>query len=106
MNKDVKVINDRLQPRFKRVSQTRYWLQVADDHYGQTYNFFFNYQRKWQRLKSIPLHTITTYDLAYLETVVSELQTLTKLTIDYVGFTDQVWPERQQLIQKKRHGYE
>ncbi|VDG19439.1 acetyl-CoA carboxylase [Lactiplantibacillus mudanjiangensis] len=106
MTKDVQLILERLQPFFKQRSQTRYWLQITDNHYGQTYNVFFNYQRKWHRLKSQPLHTLNTYNLADLEAIVTELQTLTKLTIDYVGFGEQVWPNRQQRIQRKPHGYE
>ncbi|MFC6165729.1 acetyl-CoA carboxylase [Lactiplantibacillus dongliensis] len=106
MNKDVRIINDRLTAQFKPVSQSRYWLQIVDNHYGGYYNVFFNHQRKWQRLRSIPLHTIKTYELAYLETVVHDLQQLTQLTIEYDGFTDQYWPQSQRLIQRKKHGYE
>jgi len=106
MNEDVRIINDRLAAQFKPVSQSRYWLQIVDNHYGGYYNVFFNHQRKWQRLKSIPLHTIKHYDLAYLEAVLTELRQHTQLTFDYDGFTDQYWPTSQRLIQKRKHGYE
>ncbi len=41
MNNDLKLIEERITMLFKRRSKTRYWLQVVDDPYDRTYNFFF-----------------------------------------------------------------
>lgn len=103
MNNDLKLIEERITILFKRRSKTRYWLQVVDDPYDRTYNFFFNSQRKWERQKSVPLHTIAQHDLSYLETIIVALQSFTQLTIQYDGFTGQRWPSSFQLIQRKRH---
>lgn len=103
MNKDLKLIEERLSILFKRRSKTRYWLQVVDDPYDQTYNFFFNSQRKWQRQKSVPLHTVTDHNLEYLEKIMVDLQQFTRLTVQYDGFTGQRWPSSFRLIQRKKH---
>lgn len=40
MNKDLKIITERMIILFKRQSRTRYWLIIANDSYDQTYNVF------------------------------------------------------------------
>lgn len=59
MPSDLKLITERIDHLFKRKMQTRYWLMVTDDVYDKTYNFFFNFQKKGQRLRSVPLHTVS-----------------------------------------------
>lgn len=92
MEKDTEIIMERINPLFKRLYQTRYGITVADDIYDKRYNFFFWSQRKghWQR--STPLHTLSKYDLEYLEKVIKEIKTQTRLTIQYVGFDGKRWP--------------
>lgn len=102
MNKDYRIITKRIDEGFERKSRTRYRIMIANDPYDKSYNFFLNAQHAGQRLKSTPLHTVDTYDLAYLEDLVTALQQFTKLTIEYVGFTGEVWPESNHIIQKKR----
>ena len=103
MNRDQKLIQERLAILFKRKSKTRYWLQVVDDPYDHTFNFFFNSQRKWQRLKSVPLHSVTQYDLEYLEEIMTGLSAFTQLTVQYDGFTGKRWPSNFKMIQRKKH---
>ncbi|HBF73808.1 MAG TPA: acetyl-CoA carboxylase [Lactobacillus sp.] len=102
MNKDLKLITERLDAGFKRLPQVRYQVQITDDPYDKTYNFFLNYQHRGQRLKSQPLHSIQQYQLTYLEQVVKGLREHTKLSFEYVGFTGQRWPSSQRLIQSRR----
>lgn len=102
MNNDLKIILDRVDSLFKRISRTHYWIEVANDPYDECYNFFFNRQRLGQRLSSIPLHSINTYNLAYLETLIHNFKLKNQLTIQFVGFSDLRWPLAQQLIQRKR----
>lgn len=106
MEKDSKIIIDRIKPLFKQISRTRYYLMVSNNIYGKKINFFFQSQRAYERLRSVPLHTLDSYDLDHLETVVAEINSQYKFSIDYVGFTDEVWPRSQQLIQKKKNKYE
>ncbi len=106
MNEDLAIIDKRLKTLFKPVSQSRYWLQVVNDPYDQSYNFFFNSQRRNQHVKSIPLHRLTDYQLTYLETVITGLRTKTNLTIEFAGFTGMKWPTTQKIIQWRREGLE
>ncbi|WP_413627770.1 acetyl-CoA carboxylase [Fructilactobacillus vespulae] len=106
MNEDLKLITERLTKYFKRISRTHYWIEIANDPYDQHYNFFFNSQRVGQRLKSIPLHSLETYDLHYLELLLQKLRQKTQLTIKFVGFTGEKWPSSQRLIQRKRNQLE
>lgn len=105
-NKEADLIYSRIEPLFKRMSRTRYNISISNDIYDKTYNFFFESQHAGERLKSTPLHTIDTYDLEFLEQVVDALKQQTKLTIQYVGFTGEVWPAKQTVIQRKKNPFE
>ncbi|KRM91727.1 hypothetical protein [Fructilactobacillus florum] len=102
MNNDLNIIIKRMNALFKRVSQTHYWIEVANDKYDKQFNFFFNSQHRKQRLRSIPLHSLNNYDLNYLEKIINEFKLHSNLTINFVGFTDLKWPKSNQLIQRKR----
>lgn len=106
MNNDLKIITSRIDLLFTRKSKTRYWLQVANDTYDQTFNFFFLSQRPYQRLRCRPIHTVTNYDLGNLETLITDVNQAYKLTIDYTQFYGLRWPRSQRLIQKRRHSLE
>jgi len=103
MNEDYNLIIERIQINFTRQRRTEYWLQVVNDPYDQTYNFFINIQPKKQRIHSIPLHTVTKYDLIYLERLIDQISSVFQLSISYDGFTGLTWPVKQELIQKRRH---
>lgn len=103
MNDDLRLILERIEQYFTRCYQTRYWLQVVNDQYDKTYNFFINIQPKGQRVRSIPLHTIEQYNLSYLEKIINEIQKNIHLSFMYDGFTGQKWSIKQELIQKRKH---
>ena len=105
-SKEAELIYSRIEPLFKRMSRTRYQISIANDPYDKTYNLFFESQHAGQRLKSTPLHSLTDYRLEFLEQVVDELKKHTKLTIQYVGFTGEVWPAKQTVIQRKKNPFE
>ena len=102
MNRDLDIIFSRLDLLFKRVPRTRYWITIANDPYDHSYNVFFNSQKPEERLRSIPLHKLTDYDLLSLERNVNGLKSNTQLSIKFIGFTGQRWPTSQKLIQKRR----
>ncbi|WP_395391987.1 acetyl-CoA carboxylase [Fructilactobacillus sanfranciscensis] len=102
MNSDLKIILERIDCLFKRISRTHYWIEIANDPYDKTYNFFFNSQRRGQRLKLIPLHSVNTYHLEYLEALIADFKLEHQLTIKFVGFCGLKWPSSQILIQRKR----
>lgn len=104
--KEAKLIYERIEPLFKRMNRTRYQISVANDPYDKTYNFFFESQHAGMRLKSTPLHSLTDYHLEFLEQVVDELKKHTQLTIQYTGFTGEVWPVKQTVIQRKKGNWE
>lgn len=106
MNKDLTIIYQRLTPLFKRISHTRYWLQVVNDPYDRSYNFFFNSQRQNERVKSIPLHKLRDYDLTILENLITGLKAKTNLTIEFVDFAGMRWPSTQKVIQWRREQLE
>lgn len=101
MNKEVKLIMERINKLFTRAPHTRYRINVANNVYEKQYNFFFEIIPHGQRMHSIPLHSVNVYTLDYLEQVIKMIQQQTQLTIKYVGFTDMKWPESQRTIQKR-----
>lgn len=56
MNKDVKIILERIQEHFKRVPNTIYKINVVDDRFDKCYNFFYLHRKKG---KTATLHPIT-----------------------------------------------
>lgn len=101
-NVDLDIVMSRLTLLFKREPQTLYWILIVNDPYDKTYNLFFNSQKSNEQLRSIPLHKLTNYDLYFLENFINALHQKTNLTIEYIGFTGQVWPQSQRTIQKRR----
>lgn len=106
MSKDVKIILERIEEHFKRVPNTRYTVNVANNIYDEQYNFFFEIQKRNERMKSVPLHSVNNYDLENLENIINEIKAVYKLSFDYTGFTGQRWPDSWQVIQKKRKSQE
>ncbi|AUV74121.1 acetyl-CoA carboxylase (plasmid) [Lactiplantibacillus plantarum subsp. plantarum] len=106
MNKDMKVTIARIDLLFKRLNRTRYWLSIVNDKIDEQYNIFFYSEHSGKRTRSTPLHSIRNYELEYLESFVKELRAATALSIEFVGFSQQRWPDSQYLIQKKRDRYE
>lgn len=106
MNKDVDIIMKRVAVLFKRLDRTKYWIQICNDKYDQTFNVFFNAQHVHDNLRSVPVHKINNYSLGQLEETINELRSETKLTIEFTGFTGEKWPKSQRLIQRKRETVE
>lgn len=104
MNKDLEIIEGRIEILFKRVPGTQYHINIVNDRFEHTYNFFFQSQLKNQRIKSVPLHTYQEYDLSKLELLIERLKEFTALSIKYTGFAGQKWPKSGKTIQVKvRH---
>ncbi|WP_235017811.1 acetyl-CoA carboxylase [Pediococcus acidilactici] len=104
MNKDLEIIEGRIEVLFKRVPGTQYRINVVNDLFDHTYDFFFQSQPQHQRIKSVPLHTYHEYDLSKLELLIEKLQEYTALSIEYTGFAGQKWPNSGKAIQTKvRH---
>ena len=101
MNDDYKLIIERIETNFTRKWDTKYFLQIVNDPYDQTYNLFINVQPRNKRMHSIPLHTISAYDLSYLEKLVGQIAQKYQLTIVYDGFIGLKWPITQELIQRR-----
>ncbi|MCT3019913.1 acetyl-CoA carboxylase [Pediococcus pentosaceus] len=101
MNKDLEIIEGRIEVLFKRVPGTQYRINVVNDRFDHTYNFFFQSQPQHQRIKSVPLHTYQEYDLSKLERLIEKLKTYTALSIEYTGFAEQKWPSSGKAIQTK-----
>lgn len=101
MNKDLEIIEGRIELLFKRVPGTLYHINVVNDRFDHTYNFFFQSQPQNQRIKSVPLHTCQEYDLSKLERLIEKLKTYTALNIEYTGFAGQKWPNSGKSIQTK-----
>ena len=92
------LIYARLAKLFTAQWHCRYRVDVVNDQYGQTFNFFMNIQRQRHRTRSIPLHTLRTTDLEILEQVVNALRQQTQLSLNFVNFGRVRWPESQRWI--------
>ncbi|KRO15602.1 acetyl-CoA carboxylase [Lacticaseibacillus saniviri] len=100
MHNDLVLITSKIDTLFTRAMHTRYWLVVVDDHFDQQYNFFFHSLKKGHRERSIPLHSVTQYDLIYLERLLAALRQHTQLSIYFRNFEGQFWPSNHYLIQR------
>jgi len=105
-NLQAKLIAERAAPLFTRKRNTFYWFTVVNDIYDHQYNFFFNIHPRGHRHKSLPLHTLPTYDLKTLEAVVTTLRQESPLSFEFVGFTGLCWPVAGTLIQRRKEAAE
>ncbi|UIF28571.1 hypothetical protein KB236_08455 [Levilactobacillus brevis] len=96
--KEADLIDARLAKLFTTQWHCQYRIDVVNDQYGQTFNFFMDIQRQHHRERSIPLHTLRTTDLAVLEQVIRELQQQTQLSLRFVNFGRVRWPVSQRWI--------
>lgn len=92
------LIIERLDKAFKPKLHHRYQLMVVDNVYDQTYNFFLDIWHQHNRRRSIPLHSVVTYELQFLEQVINQITANTNLTIVYINFHQQRWPLSQRII--------
>ena len=93
------VIIERIAKNFKRISKHRYYMHVVNNKYDEEYSFFLYDQAPYHMTKSTPLHSLQSYDLAYLENVIKCIREVTQLSITYVCFTGLKWPSNNKLIQ-------
>ncbi len=105
MNKkqEAALIDQRIKMLFNASKfNTQFWIVIVNDIYDHTYNIFFSEQRRRERERSIPVHTVTNYSLEYLEEIVRGLNQRWNFTIKFIQFENQYWPSNQRIIQKKR----
>lgn len=101
-----KIITERLGMMFKPKPHTRYTISAVDDPYDQTYNFFFESQKAYKRLKSTPIHTMENHDIEAFEYVINAIRKQYGFTIEFYGFAGQRWPSTFKLIERKKKGLE
>lgn len=95
---EAELIYSRIVPLFTAQWHCQYRIDVVNDQYGQTFNFFMGIKRQNHRERSIPLHTLRTTDLAVLERVIVALQQQTQLSLNFVNFGHVRWPVSQRWI--------
>lgn len=98
--KEAALINERIDASFKRLPNTRYQINVVFNRFSNTFNFLMYMVHPKKRSRSIPLHTVETDDLVYLESLIKRIQAHTQLTITYTGFVGEKWPSDLRPIQK------
>ena len=101
-----KTIVERISMLFKPKAKTRYTISAVNDIYDKTYNFFFVSQKAYQREKSTPIHTVEDYDLETFEHIIKAIKAKYGFTIEFYGFTDELWPSTGKKVQWKKHGIE
>lgn len=52
MDKDAKIIIERIKVLFKRIPNTEYTISVVNDIYDKQYNFFFEIQKRNENHKN------------------------------------------------------
>ncbi len=87
MNKDVKIILERIHENFKRVPNTIYKINVVDDKFDKTYNFLFTLPREenGRTLSRCERLKITTWIICKKSSGIKEHY---QLTFTYTGFID------------------
>ena len=101
-----KTIVERIGMMFKPKANTRYTISAVNDIYDKTFNFFFVSQKAHQREKSTPIHTVEDYDLETFEYIITAIRAKYRFTIEFYGFTDELWPSTGKKIQRKKHKLE
>ncbi|MFZ2352299.1 acetyl-CoA carboxylase [Paucilactobacillus nenjiangensis] len=100
VEEDSEIILTRLKVLFKPKSQHRYHIDVVNNIYGKSYNFFFDVYHDKKRERSYPLHSIFNYKIEYLEQVLKLVKQETNLSMAFRGFEGQKWTSGK-LIQRK-----
>ncbi|QXJ68573.1 acetyl-CoA carboxyl transferase [Lacticaseibacillus paracasei] len=107
MNKDAKIINERIDQHFKCLRNHMYHIDITNMRFAKQYNFFICDQPRGKRAKSIPLHFVENYDLEYLEKVIQGVREHTQLTMIFTGFADSSrWPSNDRLSQRFKRAQE
>lgn len=101
-----KTIVERIGMLFKPKANSRYTISAVNDVYDKTYNFFFVSQKAYKREKSTPIHTVEDYDLETFEHIIKAIKEKYGFTIEFYGFTDELWPSTGKPIQRKKHSLE
>ena len=73
-SREAQIIIQRALERFSYHQHVRYCLLVVNDSYNRQYNFFLEWRRPVERSRSVPLHSVHEYDLAYLKQVLGFVQ--------------------------------
>lgn len=85
-DKEARIITDRALHKFAYHQHVRYRLLVVNDYYNHQYNFFLEWHRPAERSRSIPLHSLHNYDLAYLRRVLLLVQTDVGFSVSFRDF--------------------
>lgn len=75
-----------IQPYFKRMPRTRYWLMVARYTPDNGYNFFFNVTRRGAFSRSWPLANLKNCSYESLLDVIKEVRKTYAFTIQFTNF--------------------
>ncbi|GKT04038.1 acetyl-CoA carboxylase [Furfurilactobacillus entadae] len=101
MNKDVKSIMEGVNKLFTRAPGCQYHIQIANDKYDKTYNFFMLIMHKGRRTRSIPIYDVDHYELYYLEEVIKEIRKQTLLVFEFNAFGEAKWPSTMKRIEPR-----
>lgn len=102
LNLDVKIICDRIDQHFHPRRNHQYHIDVVNVPFLKKFNFFYRDIPKDERQKSIPLHTIESQDITYLETVLRGIRQHTKLSFEYHGFIHgERWASTDKVIEPR-----
>lgn len=73
-SREAQIIIQRALERFSYHQHVRYRLLIVNDSYNRQYNFFLEWRRPVERSRSVPLHSVHEYDVAYLQQVLVFVQ--------------------------------
>lgn len=94
----VDTMEERIEHYFQPHVRARYQIQIVNNTFDRTFNFFFLYKRGEENTHSIPIKIVREYDWVYFEQIVRELQHRVNFTLRFTGFKDQIWQSNGERI--------
>ena len=94
----VDVMEERINHYFKPHIRARYQIQIVNDKFDHSFNFFFLYKMGNENTRSIPIRVIKDCDWVYFEKIVRELHRRVNFTLRFTGFTGEIWQSNGKMI--------
>ena len=87
----VDVMEARIEHYFMPHIKARYQIQIVNDKFDNSFNFFFLYKKGAENTHSIPIRVIKDHDWIYFEQIVRELHHRVDFTLRFTGFQGEIW---------------
>ncbi|MEN3088110.1 acetyl-CoA carboxyl transferase [Lacticaseibacillus paracasei] len=102
LNKDAKIICDRIDQHFHPRRNHQYHIDVVNVEFLGKFNFFYKDMSKTERQRSIPLHSVESQDIEHLQQILRGIREHTNLSFEFHGFINgERWASNDRIIERQ-----